>query len=445
MEYNNNYGGIHPWREHWKKCAIDQRKKGKKCPLSFALSTYTKKPTHKEILLDLKNRKDKEINVLLNRNKILKKKLENNIDVINSNEYEALQTKYFILKAEKKDLLNKIEEYDNFHIIMKKKYEKSLIKYNKLKDEYEELLRSHIEKKKKYKNLKKINTENIKDMTNIIEDYDDKIKIEQEKVLAREKIIEMRNITIDQLQNENYQYNIVVGFLEDEKKILNQELDNLNSELNKKINLLSNLDIEKENFNKEIDKLIKEKEDKELEILSLYKKIDDEKNKIDIETEKISEKYTKMLNELSDVDDLLIATEEELPSNDLTNEEILNYITNTNTNSYNQFSVPSIRELNDKNELDEMEYNPIDKNDINKNILSLIDKKDKKEINNGILYNFFLSGATLYKNNSEKLSKDQVRYLLLLCSGKEAYDLINTKNNSKEDLRSMYNECMNNY
>ena len=77
MNYNNSFGGINPWVEHWKRCAVSQRKKGRKCPLQFALSTYTKKSTHADLLENLRSFKNKELRLLEKKYNELKKKKSN--------------------------------------------------------------------------------------------------------------------------------------------------------------------------------------------------------------------------------------------------------------------------------------------------------------------------------------------------------------------------------
>lgn len=542
MNYNNSFGGINPWVEHWKRCAVAQRKKGRKCPLQFALSTYTKKPTHADLLENIRAVKNKEIRLLEKKYNELKKEyrssddliavLENEIDERGDNammlnytnkEYNKLGKKYTNLQEQNKDLkkghqykdimykdlnkkyrdcdnLNDVlqenydEKEDEYEILNKKYqdlkdldektkqhfyklqldydkanneisrldneliecnvnnsemiklYEKSVDKYNKLANEHKDILKSNIELHNKYIELTEFHSQSSRDFTDVMHDYEFQ-KIESENALrASEKILEIKNVAFDQLENERKHMEILLNTLQNEKDILIAKLFKTNGELEEKITIITQQNLTRDEMTDEINKLIKEKDDQELDMSLLLNKIENSKKEIVKEAEKIYGEYSEFIEYLDKVDE--IPDVEQVSEEELYPEEEIRHIPQSTLKELRREPLEDLEygqreygESDDEISSDVEVY--IEPKQIKPKVIKakLIKAKPKqtRKFTDDELINIFNSRKPITKKLGRSMSKNDLGFLHSKCLNRKIAQWTGFQ---KEVLREGYNDCI---
>jgi len=398
MMYNNTYGGINQWNEHWQKCAIEQKKVGKKCPVTLALSTYTRKPTYAELLL---NTNDSNLKKLEKKYAILRRK------------YQKTQDHYFNTVETGKRLL---QERDDTINILEDRFNDASIQYDNLlednsilqsnldicdsdfeyinnelirvKDEYNELAAKHLKQSDEYISL-------IDSFDELEQRYNELLEIN----VNNEDLIHMKTMAIKHLEKEVEFGNNRLLEISRDRDLIIEKYENKENEIN---NLLSNETIPLEQLN-----LIKE------------------------ENEKIEDELIESLNNLDKQEKIIISK----------NEDVLNDIEKILVDMPLPKVMPSLKELETRDidlssEFEKKLFEKAPKGSKTKKVKTIQKGRKNSDLELNKLYK---SKKQLTKQTSQKLSKNDLGYLHNKCLG---LSRASWAGKSKDDLVKQYNKCI---
>lgn len=296
--YNNTYGGaMNQWNKHWQKCAIEQRKKGKKCPISLALSTYTRKPSYAELL---------ELSQKSNYEKLHKKS-------------QQLQKKYFDLQKRYDDTVKigteLLNQRDNSINILENRFDNAAIEYDRILednnilqhnldvcdqdfeniqqqlkntiDEYNEIAAKYLKQSEEYIHLV--------DSFNELEDRYNQLLDEN---INYQDMIDMKIDAIKHLEKEIEFGNNRLAEIEQDRDLIIEKYDSKEDEINRLLNLLSSKDVPEKQMKKDLNTIKKANEEIENDLKESLNNLDEQEKIIISTNNKIHADIEKLFDEI---------------------------------------------------------------------------------------------------------------------------------------------------